>query len=234
MRWNRTPLQRGKVVEQPSERDVKNTFGLFRASLEDAWFYGGSVTRHALDAFDVRGDRNHVVVDVKVHMLMPKMSPAIPGWHTDGVLRVTDPLDRGTVNSDLGQPCMSLQEEYDVHEKRANRYHILVFGRSTTEFVADDNIEVTTPDGPDHDLYRILTRKVNDQVKRGHLSVTQLEPDTAYEFDWWRIHRAPIAQLREWRFLIRVTESDWYTPTTNKEDMIRKQSQVYMPMEYGW
>lgn len=234
MRWNRTPIQKGVTLTPPDEKDVKNSFGLFRASLDDALFYGNDVLRHALDGMDIKGDREYTVVDVKIHMLMPKMYPAIPGWHTDGVLRLTDPEDSDTINSDFGQPCVREQESYEAQTERPNHYHILVFGRNTTEFVTEDNVELQTPDGTNHDLYRLMTREVNDKIRKGHLGVTQIEPNTVYEFDWWRMHRAPAATVREWRYLVRVTESDWYAPTTNKEDLIRKQSQVYIPLEYGW
>lgn len=234
MRWNRTPIYKGNTSAPVDQNSIKNTFGLFRASLEDALFYGGEVTRHALDAFNIKGDRDYVVVDTKIHMLMPGMCPAIPGWHTDGVLRWKDVDDVNTINNDFGLPSVREQESYERQTERHNHYHIMAYGQSTTQFIAEDNIELPTPDGPNHDLYRIMTRHVNDYVKRGRLSVMQIDPATVYEFDWWRIHSAPIAKKREWRYLIRVTESDWYAPTTSKEDMIRRQSQVYMPMEYGW
>ncbi|MFP8823477.1 hypothetical protein, partial [Enterobacter cloacae] len=73
--------------EKPSQDDIKNTQGLWNASFDDAFRFGGDVTRAALQAINLRGDKKHIVVDVKTHMLMPGMIPAIPGWHTDGVPR---------------------------------------------------------------------------------------------------------------------------------------------------
>lgn len=232
MEFNRTPLvNTGRIADPVDERDIKNTFGLFRASLEDALFYGGDVTRYALSLMNFRNDRKHIVVDTKIHNLMRGMCPAIPGWHTDGIPRLKDPDDISTVNIDFGQPWLNGQA---AEVMRPSRYHIMCFGENTTQFISNDNVDFDVPAEPNHDLYRILSHQVNKEVSHDMLGVVQMEPYTVYEFDWWRIHSAPIAKRREWRFLIRVTESDGYTPTADKSDLIRKQSQVYLPMEYGW
>jgi hypothetical protein len=229
MLFNRTPLLKRNEVEPVAESVIKNTFGLFRADLETAMMYGGEATRRALSGMKFHGDRKYITVDTKIHMLMPKFCPAIPGWHTDGVPRLTDPRDLSTANTDFGQPNIHLQESLPH-----SRYHILVFGENTTEFIEEDSIDLEVQNGCDHDLYRKISKEVNEKVKRYELKTVKLWPNTVYEFDWWRVHRAPIATRREWRYLIRVTESDWYTPKTDLEDVIRKQSQVYAPMEYGW
>jgi hypothetical protein len=56
----------------------------------------------------------------------------------------------------------------------------------------------------------------------------------AVEFDWWDIHTGVIATKKEWRFLIRVAESDYYEPQTDLREVIRMQSQVYSPTNFGW
>ena len=87
LRFNRNPLVVTGRIDQPSQELVKNTLGLFNASPEDTVKYGGVLTRAALGAVKLHNDRKYVVVDTKIHMLIPGMSPAIPGWHTDGVPR---------------------------------------------------------------------------------------------------------------------------------------------------
>lgn len=48
------------------------------------------------------------------------------------------------------------------------------------------------------------------------------------------LHRAKAAQVREWRFLIRVTEGD-RPPKADLRDVLRTQQQAYVPSEaFGW
>ncbi|MEC2506153.1 hypothetical protein P9X25_18565, partial [Bacillus cereus] len=76
-----------REIEQPSIDVLKNTPALWNASLDDALKYGGELTKAAIGAMNLRHDRKYIVVDTKVHMLMPGMCPAIPNWHSDGVPR---------------------------------------------------------------------------------------------------------------------------------------------------
>jgi hypothetical protein len=64
--------------------------------------------------------------------------------------------------------------------------------------------------------------------------VTTIPTCTVMEFDWWDIHTGVIATKKEWRFLIRVTESDYYEPQKDLREVIRCQSQVYSPYNFGW
>lgn len=52
--FNRNPIVLGNRIEQPSEELVRNTLGLFNASIEDAVKYGGELTRAALGAMNLR------------------------------------------------------------------------------------------------------------------------------------------------------------------------------------
>lgn len=62
----------------------------------------------------------------------------------------------------------------------------------------------------------------------------KLSSCTVIEFDWWDIHTGVIATGNEWRFLIRVCESDYYEPRKDLREVIRIQSQVYSPTNFGW
>lgn len=120
MKFNRSKVQYGRKIEQPSEELIRNTLALHNASLEDAIKYGGELTRAALDAMDLTFSKKYIVVDTKIHMLMPGMSPAIPGWHTDGVPRGSqlDPQFKG-------RPDIKAQETLD-----SPIFHLLVTGDS--------------------------------------------------------------------------------------------------------
>lgn len=54
------------------------------------------------------------------------------------------------------------------------------------------------------------------------------------EFDWWDIHQGVVATKKEWRYLIRVMETDFCEPERDLRNVIRTQQQVYAPIDFGW
>jgi hypothetical protein len=211
--FNRNPLPVGGRIEQPSDREIQDTPGLFNATLDDALMFGGDLTRVALSAMNLRGDRKYAIVDTKIHMLMPGMWPAIPGWHTDVVPRPD------------GAPRLDLQNELS-----APRFHLLVTGTGClTDFVIQPT-SIEVPDDLGSDLYEHITK----EVKRIDPPIHEIVSCRSVEWDWWDLHRAKAAQKREWRYLIRVTETDHRPPKTDLRDVLRTQQQVYVHEAFGW
>lgn len=232
--FNRNPIVLGNRIEQPSEELVRNTLGLFNASIEDAVKYGGELTRAALGAMNLRNDRRYIVVDTKVHMLIPGMSPAIPGWHTDGVPRG---LLRDSIHH--GLPDLYAQE---FEHYRPHRYHLLVTGSGClTEFLADP-IKLQINREPDAQVYNHMSKVVNEHVRiytsypRGLREeiITTAPSCQVVEFDWWNVHQGVVATKKEWRYLIRVMETDFCEPERDLRNVIRTQQQVYAPIDFGW
>ena len=225
MLFNRNGLIYGKAIEQPSQELVKNTLGLHNASLEDALKYGGELTRSAIGAMNLSFKKKHIIVDTKIHMLLPGMCPAIPGWHTDGVPRglTLDP----TVKQ---EPNIQSQEEMN-----SPIFHLLVTGTSClTQFIEQRNIDLNVPNEPDAKLYKMMSKQVNDRIAKGELTSFEAPTCTPVMWDWWEIHTGVPAKHHEWRFLIRVTETDIQEPKRDLREIIRTQQQGYMPMEFGW
>ncbi|WP_224077623.1 hypothetical protein [Planococcus chinensis] len=225
MKFNRSDLKFGNPIEQPSQELVKNTLGLHNASLEDALKYGGDLTRAAIGSMDLQMTKKNIIVDTKIHMLIPGMCPAIPGWHTDGVPRGSslDPTAKLA-------PNIQAQEEMD-----SPIFHLLVTGEAClTQFLEQRNVELEVPEVPDSKLYKMVSKQVNDRVNSGELSYFEAPSCTPVMWDWWEIHTGVAAKAHEWRFLIRVTESDIQEPKTDLREIIRTQQQGYMPMEFGW
>lgn len=247
--FNRNPLVVGKSIEQPSQELVKNTLGLWNCSVEDALKYGGDLTRAAIGAMNLQNKHKYIVVDTKVHMLMPGFCPAIPGWHTDGVPRG----EKGNSVS-AGLPDISLQEEAKSH-----KFHLLVTGKGClTEFVSENNIQIDVPDEPSDALYSLMTKEISIRVDpnaqipgsdtinvararklyplhyKPKLTTHRVPSCSVVEFDWWDIHQGTIATEKEWRFLIRVCETDLYAPKTDLREIVRTQQNVYIPHEFGW
>jgi hypothetical protein len=54
VKFSRNPLKYAGVIEEPPVLEIKNTFGLWNASLDDAVRYGGEVTREAIRAMNIR------------------------------------------------------------------------------------------------------------------------------------------------------------------------------------
>lgn len=222
--FNRNPLVMGKTMPYPTMDDVKTTFGLWNASIEDAIKFGGDVTREAIQAMNLRHDRKNLIVDTKIHMLMPGFSPSIPGWHTDGA-----PRDKNKNPQGKDVPSLADQE----NELRPNRYHLLVTGSGClTRFIAQP-LELDVPD-KDYSLYANLSDKVQSLIKENKVDTLEVPTCQAIEFDWWDIHTGVLATKHEWRFLIRVCESDFYEPQKDLRKVIRVQSQVYSPANFGW
>jgi hypothetical protein len=221
--FNRTLPKIGESIEEPSQELIETSLNLRQVSLEDAVRYGGPITRAALGAMKFHGDRKYIIVDTKVHLLMPKFTPAIPGWHTDGVPRGVEMDPAGK-----GKPNLRAQEENLVTPPR---YHLMTTGDfCPTTFMT----EPTTFDVDldlNSDLYKNLTQQAN---KMGEFSTMEAPASTIVEWDWWNVHTAIPSRGRGWRYLIRAAETDHIPPRTNPADFIRTQNQVYVSPEFGW
>jgi hypothetical protein len=223
--FNRNPLVIGGSIEQPPTNELKNTFGLWNASLDDAVRYGGEITRLALRAMNIRHDRKHVIVDTKIHMLMKGMSPAIPGWHTDGA-----PRDNTKNPGGSGKPDIFAQE----NDPRPNRYHLLVTGTGCLTKFVNSPLYVPIPSEPSYEVYNMMSQYVQDLTSKPVFRTMTVPSATVVEFDWWDIHTGVVASANEWRYLIRVAESDYYQPRSDLREIIRMQSQVYAPTNFSW
>lgn len=223
MKFNRNGYKLGKKINQPTQEEVKSTPSLWNASLDDALKYGGDLTREAIGAMNLRHDRKHIVVDTKVSMLLPGFYPAIPGWHTDGVPRGSKlkPESKGT-------PNIHAQEMLSD-----TRFHLIVTGSGClTKFCKQKDVELDINRLPDFGLYKSITNQMKE--KESALDIVEAPSCTAVEFDWWELHTAQQAKKPEWRFLIRVTETDHTEPQSDLRQIIRTQQQVYVPEVFGW
>lgn len=224
--FNRNPITIGGEIPQPSQDTIEGSLNLRQVSLEDAARYGGPITKAALGLLRLKGTRKYVTVDTKVNLLLPGFIPAIPGWHTDGVPR-GDALNPGG----KGEPRISAQAAGAIP---SSYYHLLVTGHhSQTQFI-EQPLSLNVEDSSS--LYEKMTRDVENIFARS-IDVPRVltAPSCAMvEWDWWSIHRAVPANARGWRYLIRVTESDFIEPRTDPADFIRTQTQVYVPTAFGW
>lgn len=224
MLFNRTPIQLGAFVEHVGSNEIKHAVGLYRASLDDAIRFGGELARHALSSITILGNRQYITVDTKIHMLIPGMYPGIPGWHTDGVPR--GPRDSAVASIRLS-PIGDVPADISRQEGEFSPlYHSLTLGSCHTLFDGSPREVADTPVGPD--LYAAITRQVGEDTN------SWFYPERWVSWDWWQLHRAQPSTSGGWRYLIRVTESDYLTPLIDLRDVLRTQQQAYLPETYGW
>lgn len=223
--FNGTTPMIGKSITPPTAGEVEEVPNIRQAGLQDAIEHGGDAVQRAIEAMNLRHDRRHIIVDTKVHLLLPGWIPAIPGWHTDGV-------PRGENMNPAGKGAPNLQAQVEGRVS-APRYHLLTTGsHCPTKFLVGP-VDVTVPEDVGSDLYKEMTRQVNEAVADGQ-GTFDTPDSTVVEWDWWNVHTAQQATARGWRLLIRVTETDHIAPRTDPKDFIRRQSMVFAPMEFGW
>jgi hypothetical protein len=194
--------------------DVKNEPMLFSCNADAAWSLGGSLTRAFLDAMsaDWLGAPD-LIIDSRVHMLMPGWFPAIPGYHHDDVPR----------SGPDGQP------NYVDPEYRSE--HLMCLANADvcpTEF-AVGTVNYPIPCG--RVIYGDWHPRVIASVRRGDLQICAAPDRTLIRFDDRTFHQAVPAVKNGWRWFIRATRNTARKPTNE----LRRQVQVYLaaPME-GW
>lgn len=225
--FNRTPIRTAGQMEDPSDTEIKDTLALWNCDIDTALKYGGDVTRGAIGAMNLVGDRKHIIVDTKTHMLMPGFYPGIPGWHTDGVPRGSERNPAAKADPDIAAQA--------AMDDEAPRFHLLVTGKvCPTLFDTTQHRTLNVPLGPDPDLYKTISEQMDNAYKFADGHFMETAPSTVYEWDWWQLHTAQAAKAHGWRFLIRVTETNHFEPQTDLRKIIRTQQQVYVPEQFGW
>lgn len=215
------PLSR--VMPFASIDEIKNEPMLFNCDMAHAYQRGGSITRAFLDRLPLEWHDCPVVVDTRVHMLMPGWYPCIPGWHHDDVPRTRS--DR--------------QPNYDFGQNRS--WHIvgLVNGRICPTQYAEGNIQV--PKIEDGSIvYSRWHDLVEQRIKEGVLNTWHPEEDQLVMFNDMTWHRGTPAKEKGWRWFGRVSRyfdvNGRAIPRGNpRTNEIRRQVQVYLPtLNQGW
>lgn len=164
---------------------------LWSASPNYAALRGGQLTRDFIGFLPVewRND-DRVVIDSRVHMLMPGWWPAIPGWHLDDVPR------SGPDN----------QPNYIAPEYEAEQIALLIStdGKICPTSFLSGRVELPKP--PEGELvYEFWNREINARIDRGELREELFQHGEVVWFDWQGLHRANASTGNGWRFFIRAT-----------------------------
>jgi len=206
-----------------SNDEIKKEPMFFNTDLKFAYENGGEITKSFIDNLPVDWKEN-VVFDSRVHMLMPKWYPAIPGWHHDDVPRALIPTGQHFITG--GQP--------DYDNPRYQSEHIMGLVNAQicpTQFI---NTECVMPPIPEGELiYRKWHTEVEKLIAKNKLEVLEAKDRTLIYFDCNTFHTGIGAKTNGWRWFGRVSRNtDRVNKITNE---IRVNCQVYLefPME-GW
>lgn len=213
-----------QIKQEFDTATVKNEPMLFNNDLVHAWDQGGPITKAFLHALPVDWQHSPLVIDSRVHMLMPGWYPCIPGWHHDDVPRT---------RSD-GQP--------EYHEPTDRSEHIMMLVNShlaPTEFaIGQGHFNVPSIGKV---IYEEWHKEVDFLVNQlGLLSKVQAPDRTLICFNDRTWHQGVKAVENGWRFFIRASR---YRDSMGRRiqrrnartNEIRKQVQIYMGAENaGW
>lgn len=215
----RSEIVRHGRIDVESLRDgIKDEAMFFGASV--AFVEGASaapITHLVLEAaIRALGSEHvgHIVIDSRVHMLMPGWYPCIPGWHHDDVARTR--ID--------GQPNYDAQPYHSRHVMFVLNAHI-----APTEFAVGEHELPEVPVG--RKVYHAWHPLVEQQIESGALKRVPVADSELVEFNWQTMHRGTAAVGNGWRYFFRATVR---RPRHRNE--IRRQVQVYVPgnINEGW
>jgi hypothetical protein len=207
-------IELGKVLSSFPESDIKNEPMFFNCTWDFAYEHGGEPTREFLRELAKHQNKDNIIIDSRVHMLMPGWFPCIPGFHHDDV-----PRERQD-----GQP------EYHNPSYRSKHALILYNGDiCPTEFA------IGQAEFPEVSLgekyYKVWHPLVKEKIRNKELITLNAPNNTVVFFDDRTWHQGTQAVNNGWRLFIRASWDTDRVPTNE----IRRQVQVYMenPME-GW
>lgn len=210
-------IQLGPVCDIPplSNDVVKNEPMFFSCDREYVQKHAGPITQYFIDNLSEEFKNSpDLIIDSRVHMLMPNFWPCIPGWHHDDVPR----------NTQNGQP------NYHNPEYRAKHCMMLVNGDvAPTEFALGESLFLDVEPGEKY--YKVWHEDVNNKLASGGLKSFSAPSNQLIYFDCDTWHRGTKAVKFGWRWFIRATINT-HRKVLNET---RSQVQVYVNMEQeGW
>jgi hypothetical protein len=213
----------GESMPAFDESVVKYEPMSFNCDLDNAYNLGGEITENFINRLPDSWTAGPLVIDSRVHMLMPGWFPCIPGWHHDEVPRTR--ID--------GQP------NYAPGQIRSEHIMVLINGDiCPTEFALGLNITLEEPE-LGKIIYEYWHRDVEVLIKNKSMWVQKVESGKLYRFDDRSFHRGTAAIAGGWRYFARATrylkDGIVIAPPKVLANETRKQVQVYLqnPMQ-GW
>ncbi len=211
-------------IPEFGQNTVKNKPMLFNCDMGHAMQLGGPITHAFLSRIPMDWHEEPLVIDTRVHMLMPGWFPCIPGWHHDDVPRTLP----------------GNQPNYGPGQDRSMHIVGLVNGDvCPTEFaVGDCEFNEPTPYGGP--LYEQWHREVEERLKTGHLAKQRMLGNNVWMFDDRTWHQGSRALSAGWRWFGRVSryfdkDGGCIARRNARTNEVRRQVQVYLENPFkGW
>ena len=192
------------------QETIKAEPQLWRADRSFAMQNGGPITRAFIEALGWPS----LILDSRVHMLMPRMYPCIPGWHLDDAPRTRPD----------GQP------DHVTPVYKSEHCAAVLGDASLTVFALGDLELEDVPIGGGV-VYQEWHFAIEKLVEQGTLRAQAIKEGQLVKFGWGSFHRGASASKRGWRMFIRATRQT-QIPARNE---IRNQTQVYLTEPFtGW
>lgn len=214
----------GSFAGRISNDKIKNETMFFNCDLAFAFDNGGPITRSFIMNLPDDWNNDQVVIDTRIHMLMPGWYPAIPGYHHDDVPRPDIPAGQHFLTA--GQP--------DYDNPRYLSEHIIGLVNADvcpTHFATGRATFSEVPEGKT--IYKHWHPEVLRHIEDGNLKQWEAPDRTLLQFNHATWHTGSKAVKNGWRWFGRVSRNtDRVKKITNE---IRVNAQVYLefPME-GW
>lgn len=216
-------IEFGPRMPRFNQDEVKNEPMLFNCDVSGALMHGGPITRMFLRHLPQGWVGAPLVIDSRVHMLMPGWYPCIPGWHHDDVPRT---------RAD-GQP------NYGEGQDRSAHIIALVNGDICPTHFAVGSAAFEMPKG-DQPLYSAWHRDVEKLLEDGQLERVVAPSNHLIRFTDRTWHTGTKAVANGWRFFIRASrywdaDGNVIARRNERTNEVRKQVQVYLDDPFrGW
>ena len=201
---------------------IKNEPMLFNCDFRHAEKHGRQITHKFLDLLPEEFTQGPVVIDTRVHMLMPSWYPCIPGWHHDDVPRSL-PNNQPNYNDTLrSKHCMALVNP----------------AASATEFAIG---EASFPEPTPTNVYKPWHNHIDKLITEQKLILHRVKDQNLIVFNDRTWHQGTPAVQFGWRWFGRAsiyTRDGVRVERPNaRTNEVRKQVQVYIPhnmLNNGW
>ena len=185
------------------------------------WFFarenGGEITQEIMDVifqsrpFVPKG--HELMIDTRVQMLLPGWWPSIPGWHCDFIPR----------DADTGQPVLQAK---NTIESSWTCIVATAADVSQTEFLVESvNVHYDS-----EAVWSSINKDIEYMRTQRKLKTGKLQLGKVMLFGSHTLHRAMQVHNPGWRYFFRCS----IVKEDSCQNLIRQQTQIYVPDNYGW
>lgn len=195
-------LKFSEKFDMPELIDCMASPFVFRASLDDAYKYGGEVHRYFIDRAPLSNNSKYYSFFLDVKFIRPGICPiSTTAWHCDGSI--------------YSYKCNDLTHTYIGDSSELMTQFL------SDELTVEDNVDI---EGLTHMEIREYLEK---NQERFGFKVKEVEPNRFTTFNSRHVHRVLTPQKPEFRFFVQIRESNEDAPLS-WEKSIKDFSKVHI------